>query len=148
MATIAQSGLYPPIIDAYLPAFITDKKVITDGLTIPFDISAYNTVDSTTDGIKTVHDSITCQDDYKSLFNSNYKRGVIINSIVKNDNNYMTTIHNTLLNCGTPISHITSFDELERPCLKETLTGKTRLNHKYDYIIALLIFITRGYIDG
>ena len=92
MATIAQSGLYPPIIDAYLPAFITDKKVITDGLTIPFDISAYNTVDNTTDGIKTVHVSITCQDDYKSLFNSNYKRGVIINSIVKNDNNYMTTI--------------------------------------------------------
>ena len=92
MATIAQSGLYPPIIDAYLPAFITDKRVITDGLTIPFDISTYNTVDSTTDGIKTVHVSITCQDDYKSLFNSNYKRGVIINSIVKNDNNYMTTI--------------------------------------------------------
>lgn len=48
-------------------------------------------------------------------------------------NNYMTSIHSVLLNGGTPISHITLFDELERPCLKDTLTGKTRLIHKYDY---------------
>ena len=57
--------------------------------------------------------------------------GVI--EMVTYSNSYMTSIHSALLDGGTPISHITSFDELKRPCLKEILTSKTRLTHRYDY---------------
>ena len=79
MATIVQSGLYPPIIDNYIPA-IDVYDIITEGMsdtaiTIYFDCSNYNNPED----IKAVHVSITRQSDYKSLLNSDrYPMGIAL----------------------------------------------------------------------
>lgn len=77
MATIAEGGLFPPIIDAYLPG-INVKTVILDEprkLKIKYNTSPYNNLED----IKSVHISITRQSDYTSLFRKdNYPRGVYV----------------------------------------------------------------------
>ena len=43
MASIAEGGLFPPIINSYMPAFnIVDVK--DNGLTIKFNLSDFNTI--------------------------------------------------------------------------------------------------------
>ena len=64
MATITESGLFPPIIDSYLPGFNL-VEVHQNGLTINFDSSSYN--DLTT--IARVHVSIVRQSNYHHIFN-------------------------------------------------------------------------------
>lgn len=138
---------YSQTIALYYPG-ISGTRIYTD-LTVTADEWHLFTITWSTSYIKTYldnqtpdtryHNSAINLSDLITYIGCNYLgnqpnhhlNGVI--EMLTYSNNYMTTIHNTLLNCGTPISHITSFDELERPCLKETLTGKTRLNHKYDY---------------
>lgn len=67
MATIAEGGLFPPIIDTYLPAFNILTKVKNDGLKyIKFNLSEYNTLSE----IESCHISIIRQSDYTSLFDS------------------------------------------------------------------------------
>ena len=72
MATIAEGGLFPPIIDAYLPAF-NILTVRDSGLNIKFNLSEYNTLSD----VKSYHISIIRQSDYTSLFNkTNYPLGI------------------------------------------------------------------------
>ena len=74
MATIAEGGLFPPIIQAYLPAFNV-KTAIDTGITIPYNISEFNSFSD----IINVHVSITRQSNYTSLFDStNYIKGIWI----------------------------------------------------------------------
>ena len=74
MATIAEGGLFPPIIDAYLPAF-NIKDVKSSGLEISFNLSDYNTLSD----IHGYHISIVRQSQYDSLFDStNYPLGIYV----------------------------------------------------------------------
>ncbi len=74
MATITESGLFPPIIDSYLPGFNL-VEVYQNGLTINFDSSDYN--DLTT--IARVHVSIVRQSNYHHIFNAtNYPLGIYV----------------------------------------------------------------------
>ena len=79
MGTIAESGLFPPIIDSYLPAIDISTLLGDNGsLEIPFNISDYNNIGD----IKSVHVTITRQSNYTSLFDSvNYIRGVYVANI-------------------------------------------------------------------
>ena len=70
----ADNGLFPPILQAYLPAFNV-KTAINSGITIPYNISEFNSFSDITN----VHVSITRQSDYTSLFDStNYIKGIWI----------------------------------------------------------------------
>lgn len=73
MATIAEGGLFPAIIDAYAPA-ITAMDLTTSGITVLFDINYNNPTD-----IRVVHLSLTRQSNYHSaLDKNNYYRGVYV----------------------------------------------------------------------
>ena len=77
MATIAEGGLFPPIIDNYMPAF-NIETVKSSGLSINFDLSPYN---STLSAIKSYHISITRQSNYESIFDKNkYPLGIYANN--------------------------------------------------------------------
>ena len=70
----ADNGLFPPILQAYLPAFNV-KTAINSGITIPYNISEFNSFSDITN----VHVSITRQSNYTSLFDStNYIKGIWI----------------------------------------------------------------------
>jgi hypothetical protein len=74
MATIAEGGLFPPIIDAYAPAQ-TIQDFITNGLRINFNISNFNSLQD----IQSIHISFTRQSNYESGFNKiRYVRGVYV----------------------------------------------------------------------
>ena len=83
MATIAEGGLFPPMVDAYLPAInVIDNFYENPGhngyIKIPFNISPYN---SPTD-IKGIHVSITRQSNYNSIFNrTDYPMGIYIENV-------------------------------------------------------------------
>lgn len=78
MATVAQCGLFPPIIDAWLPA--VDITTLSSSnpsasIDISFNYSPYNDLLD----IKEVQVSIVRQSDYQSIFKDNpYKRGIYI----------------------------------------------------------------------
>ena len=74
MATYAQSGLFPPMIQTYLPAFdLSDVK--SYGLTINYSLSDYNIPGD----IKSVHVSIVRQSNYESLFKDDlYPLGIYV----------------------------------------------------------------------
>ena len=73
MATIAEGGLFPAIIDAYVPA-ISVSDLTSNLLAANFDIG-YN---SRSD-VKSVHISLTRQSNYHSAFDkTNYYRGVYV----------------------------------------------------------------------
>lgn len=76
MATIAEGGLFPPIIDAYLPAFnIKNVKHNNHGIDISFNLSEYNTLSD----IHGYHVSIVRQSSYTTLFNkNNYPLGIYV----------------------------------------------------------------------
>ena len=79
MATITESGLFPPIIDSYLPGFNL-VEVYQNGLTINFNISDYNDFHdiSLTNG---VHISIVRQSNYHHIFNTtNYPLGIYVSA--------------------------------------------------------------------
>lgn len=74
MATIAEGGLFPPIIDAYLPAF-NIKDVKTGGINISFNLSEYNTLSD----IHGYHFSIVRQSQYDSLLNNeDFPLGILV----------------------------------------------------------------------
>ena len=67
MATIAEGGLFPPIIQAYEPAtLITDFG--TNGLTVNFNVSEYTSLAD----VKSIHISVTRQSNYETIFNTVY----------------------------------------------------------------------------
>jgi len=81
MATIAESGLFPPILDNYLPAIdIADIKPTSQedpgGFTVYFALSSF---ESHKTAIHSLHISITRQTNYHSLLDSTlYTRGIIV----------------------------------------------------------------------
>lgn len=82
MATVAENGLFPPILEAYLPAFNVSE--ISSGLKIYFALSK---LESQIDNIQSIHISLTRQSNYHSLFNSNdYTRGIIIEDFSRQAN--------------------------------------------------------------
>ena len=95
---MSMSGLYPPIIESYLPA-----KVITgrggqnhqDDITIPFNIDYNNITD-----IQEVHISLVRQSNYHNAFTNLYIRGVYITDDISqvSGNNYETVLPFNILN--------------------------------------------------
>ena len=78
---MAINGMFPPMIDAYLPA-LPIHNVITSGtgmgISIPFTISNFNTPSD----IKGVHISITRQSNYHSILNStSYPMGIYVANV-------------------------------------------------------------------
>ena len=75
MATVAESGLFPPLIDTYMPAQSVDDITQNGGFKIKFNISPYNDISDITE----IHVSITRQSNYNSLLlSSNYPMGIWI----------------------------------------------------------------------
>ena len=73
MATIAENGLFPAIIDSFIPA-VPVLELTNNRFNIPFNISYNNRED-----IESVHISITRQSNYHSaLDRGNYPRGVYV----------------------------------------------------------------------
>ena len=94
MATIAEGGLFPPIIQSYLPAF-NISTVRNEGLSIDYNVSDYNSFSD----ILSVHVSITRQSNYHSLFNkSTYPIGIWVKNISVSDVNQTITIPSSALN--------------------------------------------------
>lgn len=94
MATIAEGGLFPPIIESYLPAFNV-TTVRNDGLAINYNVSDYNSFSD----ILSVHVSITRQSNYHSLFNkSSYPIGIWVKNITVSDVDQTVTIPSSALN--------------------------------------------------
>ena len=82
MASVAESGLFPPIMDAYLPAFSLKDIGRSDPqhFTIQYDISDFNDLDD----VYGIHVSITRQSNYKSLFKTDsehYPMGVYVENV-------------------------------------------------------------------
>lgn len=81
MSTIAQSGLFPPIIDAWLPPVNIENMVSIsgNGFDITFDYSPYNTLYEDDEfKIEEIQVTITRQSDYKSIFLDPYVRGIYL----------------------------------------------------------------------
>lgn len=75
MATIAEGGLFPPQIDAYIPALNVDECLSLQNIKIPYNVSAYNKLSD----IESVHISIIKQSNYKPIFNEqDYPRGIYV----------------------------------------------------------------------
>lgn len=88
MATIAEGGLFPPIIQAYMPATLI-TNFGTNGLTVNFNVSEYTSLSD----IKSVHISVIRQSNYKTIFNiENYPRGVYVINYEPTDYNCSVTI--------------------------------------------------------
>lgn len=94
MATIAEGGLFPPIIQAYLPAIAIKNE--EPFITIPYNTSEYNTLSD----IKSIQISITRQSNYDSLFDkTKYRRGVyVINNATLIEEDNTLTINKNVLN--------------------------------------------------
>lgn len=94
MATIAEGGLFPPIIQAYLPAIAIKNE--EPFITIPYNTSEYNTLSD----IKSIQISITRQSNYDSLFDkTKYRRGVyVINNATLTEEDNTLTINKNVLN--------------------------------------------------
>lgn len=94
MATIAEGGLFPPIIQAYLPAIAIKNE--EPFITIPYNTSEYNTLSD----IKSIQISITRQSNYDSLFDKNkYRRGIyVINNTSLTSEDNTLTISKDILN--------------------------------------------------
>ena len=99
MATIAEGGLFPPVIDAYLPAKpLTGQAGTQDDIVVPFDIN-YNDIAD----IKEVQMSLVRQSNYHSAYIKNpYQRGIYVtNDITQVSGNiYEATIPFNVLNTG------------------------------------------------
>lgn len=77
MASVAEGGLFPPIIDPYQPAF-NIQTVFDDGIEIKFNSSMFNDLIE----IKSVHVMITRQSNYTSLYDrEKYPLGIYIANI-------------------------------------------------------------------
>ena len=102
MASIAESGLFPPTINAYLPAF-NIETVKNNGLNIQFNLSEYNTASD----IKSVHVSITRQLNYNSAFTNSYPLGIWVGDFTRpqSDNNAVINIPFTALNINKEINY-------------------------------------------
>ena len=90
MASIAESGLFPAVINPFMPAFnIVDVK--DNGLQIKFNLSDYNTISN----IKSVHVSITRQANYISaLKKTSYPLGIWVGDFSRpnNDSDALVTV--------------------------------------------------------
>ena len=123
MATISEGGLFPPIIDAYLPA----KPIIgggagIDDIRIPFDIN-YNDISD----VHEVHISLIRQTNYHSALISNYPTGVYITNEITQDsgNIYHTILPFDRLNKQEEISY-NEYYKLQIRLSRDTHgTGKT-----------------------
>ncbi len=94
MATIAEGGLFPPIIQSYLPAF-SIMDLLQDSFNINFNLSEYNSPSD----IKSVHVSITRQSNYHSVFDStNYIRGVYVTNFDAVTGNNVVNIPESVIN--------------------------------------------------
>lgn len=94
MATIAEGGLFPPIIQTYLPAIAIKNE--EPFITIPYNTSEYNTLSD----IKSIQISITRQSNYDSLFDkTKYRRGVyVINNATLTQEDNTLVINKASLN--------------------------------------------------
>jgi hypothetical protein len=94
MATIAEGGLFPPIIQSYLPAF-SIEDILDDDFNISFNLSEYNSPDD----IKSVHVSITRQSNYHSVFDPvNYIRGVYVTNFTATTGENEVNIPKSIIN--------------------------------------------------
>lgn len=94
MATIAEGGLFPPIIQSYLPAF-SIEDILDDDFNILFNLSEYNSPDD----IKSVHVSITRQSNYHSAFDPvNYIRGVYVTNFTATTGENEVNIPESIIN--------------------------------------------------
>lgn len=90
MATIAEGGLFPPIVDTYLPAINIDDvlfKVYEDHgdnhyLRLAFNLSPYNNLQD----LQSFHVSITRQSNYHSIFDAeDYPLGIYVRNFFEDD---------------------------------------------------------------
>ena len=96
MASIAENGLFPPIIDAYLPA-IEAPDYRANGVTIPLNLNYNDPSD-----IKSVHVSFTRQSNYHSGFNKKtYIRGIYVQNVDFSAENVSITIPYSAFANGT-----------------------------------------------
>lgn len=94
MATYATAGMYPPIVDSYIPAFlysdIVDQKRDTipeKNITLYFQISSFTKAED----IKEIHVSFSRQDNYQSIFREDpYIRGIWISPVWAAADNLVT----------------------------------------------------------
>lgn len=94
MATIAEGGLFPPIIQSYLPAF-SIEDILDDDFNILFNLSEYNSPED----IKSVHVSITRQSNYHSVFDPvNYIRGVYVTNFTATTGENEVNIPENIIN--------------------------------------------------
>ena len=92
MATVAENGLFPPIVDSYMPA-IPENQLLLEGIKVKLNLN-YNVLGGD-DGVKSFHLSLTRQSNYRSAFDStNYARGVYITGtyIVDPNNSSIITV--------------------------------------------------------
>ena len=91
MSTIAESGLFPAIMDAYAPAYNLND-VLLNGLSINYSISDFNDPGD----IHGVHVSIIRQSNYQSLFNPEaYPMGIYVANVTTTEKNNTITIDRT-----------------------------------------------------
>ena len=113
MATIAENGLFPPIIDSYMPA-ITKSQLVSEGIRVKLNLN-YNTLGGD-NGVKSFHLSLTRQSNYHSAFNSNYPRGVYITGyyiVDPNDSSIITVVipENIIESVDSPETEELCFNE-------------------------------------
>lgn len=78
MATIAEGGLFPPVVDAYLPAINIDDVLTNHYLELAFNLSPYNDPED----IQSFHITITRQSNYDSVFKKDsYPMGIYVQNI-------------------------------------------------------------------
>ena len=75
---MAINGLFPPIVDAYLPAKSIVEASQYMSISIPFSVSSFNSLSD----IHGIHISITRQSNYNSLLNkTNYPMGIYVKNV-------------------------------------------------------------------
>ena len=88
MATYSTAGMYPPIVDSYIPAFLKSDVVRSGSkITLYFQISSF----TNSEDVKEIHVSFTRQDNYKSIFYSDpYALGIWISDTWSAADNLIT----------------------------------------------------------
>lgn len=116
------NGLFPPLIDAVLPAIVvTNVTSSLGGINIKFNISQFNTLSL----IESVHVSITRQSNYNSLLDaSKYPLGICIinkSAIQFNGDEGVLTVPNNFLNLSELAYN--EYFKIQLRFSKDTYTG-------------------------
>lgn len=157
MATIAEGGLFPAIIDAYAPAYnLRDVLDASKGLTINYNISDFNSPSD----IHGVHVSIVRQSNYKSLFNNEtYPMGIYVQNVTVSIRNTSVTIPRDTFNCAqlsyneyykvqVRLSKNQDYDNETGAELSEYLTNESYLTDFSEWsTVCLIRFIAPSTLD-